>query len=313
MKTAKTQPQSLRRLLIALLILMLASLACTVDLGLSDDGEDIALEQTRVVLQQTQVALENMAQQNQLVEITEESAPIVETEPVDPPQEPDISYEGIRFSFDPSITANVNAATVPGQNMGEDYMPGETYPTYYEFTFSGYAIADHFHTPVIAIYPVDEYRAISPTASDVIDNLQATLASQPAGGNMSNLPFLPIWPAAQIFSAQVAYFDFQNGTGVRYLTMYGQALWPVDNQNLFYTYQGLTDDGRYYISAVLPVMHLGLPDDGLTLVDDWMAFEDNWDSYIAETIAWLNNQYVGNFFPGLDLLDQMMASFEINP
>jgi hypothetical protein len=312
METTKTKPQSLRRFLIALLILLLASLACTVDLGLSDDGEDIALEQTRVALQQTQVALENLAEQDQPVEPTEESAPVVETEPAAPPVESDMSYVGISFSFDPNITGNVNAVTVPGQNMGEDYMPGETYPTYDEFTFSGYAIADHFHTPMIAVYPVYEYRAISPTASDNIDNLQATLASRPEGGSMSNLPFLPIWPAAQLFSAQVSYFNFQNGAGVRYLTMYGQALWPVDNQNLFYTYQGLTYDSRYYISAVLPVAHMGLPDDGSTLVDDWMAFEDGWDSYIAETITWMNSQSDGSYFPGLDLLDQMMASFEIN-
>ncbi|MCB2209558.1 hypothetical protein KQH62_01575 [bacterium] len=312
METTKTKPKSLRRFLIALLIVLLASLACTVDLGLSNDGEDIALEQTRVALQQTQIALESLAEQNQPIEPTEESAPVVQTEPAAPPVEPEMSFVGIDFSFDPNITTNINAATIPGQNMGEDYMPGETYPTYNEFTFSGYAIADHFHKPMIAVYPVDEYRAISPTASDVIDNLQATLASRPDGGSMSNLPFLPLWPAAQIFSAHVTYLNFQNGAGVRYLTVYGQALLPVDNQNLFYTYQGLTYDSRYYISAVLPVVHTGLPDDGVSLVDDWIAFEEGWDSYIAETLTWLNSQSESSFFPGLDLLDQMMASFEIN-
>jgi hypothetical protein len=110
----------------------------------------------------------------------------------------------------------------------------------------------------------------------------------------------------------VSYFNFQNGSGVRYLTMYGQSVWPVDNQNLFYTYQGLTTDGRYYLSAVLPVTQTFLPDDGSTLVDDWMSFDDNWDSYIGEAIGFLNEQNDGSFSPGLDLLDQMMASFEIN-
>jgi hypothetical protein len=291
----RTTNTSLERFLVTLLILLLASLACTVDLGLSSDDEDITLEQTQVALQQTQIALENLAQQNE-----------------QPAEEPDVAYAGISFSFDPNIAASVKGATIPGQNMGEDYMPSETYPTYFEFSFSNYAIADHFHTPIIVIYPVDDYRAISPTASDAINNLQSALVNYPAGGSMSNLPFLPIWPATQLFSAQVSYFNFQNGSGVRYLTMYGQSVWPVDNQNLFYTYQGLTTDGRYYLSAVLPVTQTFLPDDGSTLVDDWMSFDDNWDSYIGEAIGFLNEQNDGSFSPGLDLLDQMMASFEIN-
>ena len=127
---------------------------------------------------------------------------------------------------------------------------------------------------------------------------------------MSSLPFLPMWPAAQVFSARVEYFDFQNGSGIRYLTMFGQALYPVDNQNLFYTYQGITDDSRYYIAAVLPLMHLGLPNEGQ--VDDWVAFEANWENYLADTIAWLEAQDPNMFFPSLENLDAMMASFEIN-
>lgn len=310
MKTTKARPQSLRRFLIALLILLLASLACTVDLGLSDNGEEFTLEQTRVALQQTQIALEILTQPDQPPQTTEEAPPI--TENTDLPETPDVVYEGISFSFDPNITASVNPATVPGQNMGADYMPGETYPTHFEFTFSNFAIADHFHTPIIYVYPVAEYRAISPSASEVIDKLQLALANHPDGGSLSDLPFLPFWPAAQLFSAQVSYFDFYNGSGVRYLTMYGQALWPVDNQSLLYTYQGLTYDGRFYISAVLPVVHMGLPNDGSELMDDMLTFEENWDSYIGETITWLNSQSDGSFFPGLDQLDRMMASFEIS-
>ena len=116
-----------------------------------------------------------------------------------------------------------------------------------------------------------------------------------------------------MFSANVTYFDFQNGSGVRYLTMFGQALYPIDNQNLFYTYQGLTDDGQYYISAVLPVVNPGLPDDGATVIGDWYEFDQNWDNYIADELAWLNSQAPGEFFPTLTVLDDMMASFQINP
>jgi hypothetical protein len=305
MSTHSTRP-GLNKLFVgvAVLAILLTSLACSIDLGNGNNAEELALQQTAVALQQTQNALENAA-------VPTEEPPT--QQPVAPVDEPDVIYEGISFSFDPNIAQGVNMATVPGQNMGEDYMPGETYPTYFEFTFNNYAVADHFHTPKIVIYPVDEYRTISASATERIDALQQAIANHPAGGVISNLPFLPMWPAAQMFSAQVGYFDFQNGSGVRYLTMYGQAIYPVDNQNLFYTYQGLTNDGRYYISAVLPVVHLGLPDDGSILMeDDYMAFEANWETYINETVNWLNAQEPGSFFPGIDLLDAMMASFMVD-
>jgi hypothetical protein len=280
-----------------------------VDLGgRSATTESLALEQTRVALQQTQVALESLSQQEQPTEEVVINPPPQEEQP----PAPDVDYEGISFSFDPSLAANVLPATIPGQNMGDDYMPFETYPTHFEFSFGSYAIADHFHTPQIGVYPVDEYRAISSYASDIIDSLQWTLANRPPGGAMSDLPFLPMWPAAQMFSAKVGYFDFQNGSGVRYLTMYGQDIYPVDNQNIFYTFQGLTQDGRYYISAVLPITNINLPYDGSTEVGDWMAFDQNWDTYINDTVHWLNDQVNANFSPDLSTLDQMMASFKID-
>jgi hypothetical protein len=191
-------------------------------------------------------------------------------------------------------------------------MPGETYPSYIEFSFEGYGVSDHFHEPKIRVYPVEEYRIINPSAASIVDALQQTLIDKPGGSAMSNLPFLPMWNAAQMFSANVEYIDFQNGSGLRYLTMFGQAIYPIDNMNLFYTFQGITDDGRYYISAVLPVINGGLPNDGASLLDDYEGFIENWDNYLAETLTWLEEQPSQNFLPNLEDLDTMMSSFVIN-
>jgi len=295
--------KSFKYVLLAWFVILLTSLACSIDFG-DDLDNDVSAEQTLVAIQLTQAALEDHP--------PEETEEETEEEPVEPEEAPDVDYEGISFSFDEAIAANVIPTTIPGQNMGEESMPGETYPTYFEFTFINYAILDHFHTPKIIVYPVDEYRAISPYASDIIDSLLQALSDHPGGGNMSQLPFLPMWNAAQVFSAKVEYFDFQNGAGLRYLTMYGQALYPVDNQNLFYTYQGITYDGRYYISAILPVTHVDLPDDGSSEVEDWDDFFDNWEPYINDTIFWLEEQDPGAFIPNLILLDEMMSSVAID-
>jgi len=60
------------------------------------------------------------------------------------------------------------------------------------------------------------------------------------------------------------------------------------------------------------VIHMGLPNDGSNEVDDWEEFSNNFDTYLTDTIAWLEAQDPNTFFPSLNVLDEMMASFEIN-
>jgi len=304
----KNQPPSKWIVLCILLILLFVTLACGLDFGQSNEIEDISIQQTIVALQMTQAALEN--QGTMVTEETPTEAPA--PTPTIPAETPDISFEDISFSFDQTIAQSIIPGIVQGQNLGEEHMPGDTYPSYIEFSFETYAVSDHFHDPKIRIYPVEEYRIINTNTANVIDKLQQTLINKPGGSEMSDLPFLPMWPAAQIFSAKVEYINFQNGSGLRYLTMFGQAVYPVDNKNLFYTYQGITDDGRYYISAVLPVLNAGLPNDGASLLGDYEAFINNWDNYLAESMLWLEGQSPQNFFPNLEALDAMMSSFVIN-
>jgi len=63
---------------------------------------------------------------------------------------------------------------------------------------------------------------------------------------------------------------------------------------------------------VLPIINIGLPNDGSSQVEDWIAFEENWETYLSETITWLEEQAPQNFYPNLENLDLMMASFDIN-
>jgi hypothetical protein len=46
---------------------------------------------------------------------------------------------------------------------------------------------------------------------------------------------------------------------VRYLAVLAQYPAPVNNQDLFYTCQGLTSDGRYFVPIILPVNQSSLP------------------------------------------------------
>ena len=292
--------------IVVLLTVLITTIACGL---IEDDSESLNIQQTNVALQLTIAALESQQPTDPEEDLIEVSTPI--PDPTVTPKSPDINYEGISFYYDQDFARNIIPTTIQGQNMGESAPPFETYPTYIEFSLEDYVVSDHFHDPKIRIYPIEEFRIISPYAQETFNILQQALENRTEGGVSSDLPFLPMFNAAQIFSANIEYFDFQNGSGLRYLTMYGQGLSPIDNKNLFYTYQGMTSDRQYYISAVLPIINIGLPNDGSSQVEDWIAFEENWEIYLSETLTWLEEQAPQNFYPNLEKLDLMMASFEI--
>ena len=138
--------------------------------------------------------------------------------------------------------------------------------------------------------------------------LAVVLANKPADGEGVSVG--DIFNAAQMYQSNVKYLRFQNGEGIRYLTQYGQAISPLGRPMMFYTYQGLTDDGAYFISAWLPATHPSLPHGDTVTIDQ--AFMDNWENYVTQTEAQLNAEADNTFLPPLALLDQMMESILVS-
>jgi hypothetical protein len=219
-----------------------------------------------------------------------------------PTHEPDVSYEGVSFSYDPILASSVSPEMIPAQEDAA-VEPWNT-PEHMAFTLLGYPLVDHFHIPEILVFPTDEYNAINPTAGDIIYQLEQLLDTQPS--NPEEIPFLPVFNAAQFMQARVYYFRFQNGTGVRFLTQYGQGAWPINSEDMFYTYQGITDDGKFYVSTILPISHPNLPDADSVMMDD--AFYDNFMNYVVGMEDQLSTELPDSFFPTLSLLDAMMES-----
>lgn len=111
---------------------------------------------------------------------------------------------------------------------------------------------------------------------------------------------------------QVEYLTFEGGSGVRFVSQYGQAAWPINNSDLFYAYQGLTDDGMYLISAILPVSHPSLPADGDTFIgDEYDAFINAYEAYLLNVESQLAIESPLSFSPQLTDLDAMMESMQI--
>lgn len=223
--------------------------------------------------------------------------------------EPDVAFEGVSFSYDDSLAAEVRPQSIPSSDM-EEATGWEVVPEHKQFSFSGYILPDTFHQARIMVYSVGEYEALNPAVGDKVASLKQLLAEQPATAD--SIPFLPTFYAEQMIRSQVAYFDFNGGTGVRFLTHYSQASIPVNNQGLFYTFQGLTDDGAYYVAAILPVSNPILPADGSEIPGgDLDAFAADLENYMRDIEQQLNAQAPDSFTPDLVLLDEMIQSLEV--
>ncbi len=221
-----------------------------------------------------------------------------------------ITCESLSFVLDPAVAGGVSGQIVPFEDFGDDGPYWANFPEHVECLLTGYALSDTFHEPRLYVWPVAEYETLNPDTAGMFADMEQLLAQRPA--DPQGIPFLPFFNAAQKISANVAYLDFQNGSGVRFVTQYGQDIGPINNFEAFYTFQGMTADGSLWVAAILPISNPVLaasPAD--TPGGDMQAFVDNYGDYIAGLTQTLNAQPDASFTPSLTLLDALVRSITV--
>ena len=175
-------------------------------------------------------------------------------------------------------------------------------------SFSGYSIQSHFHTPVIYIYPLEKMIQAGLYGGSVAVNLQALL--EDPGFDLTvegSLPFLPPFNAAQVFHVLEKRLDSDQNSGIRFLTLYSQAYVGIDNYDLFYTYQGISANGSYYIAAVLPINSSLLSNEELAQLE-LETIAGDYEAYITSKKDLLIIDNGLSLTPTLAALDAMMTS-----
>ena len=243
------------------------------------------------------------------------AAPVASPQPTQPPPLPtepiDDIQTGVSLDY-AGVAQSATLETVPAQVAAPDAPNWEGAPEFQRLTLQGYSVANHPIQPQVFIFPVADLAAANARMGEAAADLQALLQSRQPG---EQIPYLPLLASAkEVLISRVDYLDFQGGSGVRFLTQAGNGLAPVNNSALVYTFQGLTSDGKYYISAVLPVTHPELgaettPDE--EMINAITADPGYYASYLAEKTAWLEAQPAANFTPDLDKLDALIRSIAV--
>jgi WD40 repeat protein len=149
---------------------------------------------------------------------------------------------------------------------------------------------------------------VNPLAGDQIDALRTFLEDAPSTGG--ELPVLPTFNSSQDIRSEVLPLAFQGGRGLRFITRYSQEVAPVVNPDVFYTFQGLTEDGSIYVAAFFPLYVSILPDQ--IQVEDWETFNQGYQDYIADITSNLETLNPDDFESDLETLDNLIRSMTIS-
>ena len=222
-----------------------------------------------------------------------------------------ISYENVSFVIPSGMASSANTETMTSVDTNSG-APWEIAPTHLRFTLTGYQPQGKFHEPAIYVYPADEYAQTNSIASEQIERLKKALAGSPL--LKETLPNVPFFNAGHLMAAGIQLIKFQNGSGVRELTQYDQYPAPINNHELFYHFEGLTSDNKYYIIAILPITAPVLAEDekpespiptgGVSIP----ASTGPTDVYYFSVTEKLNSLAPDSFTPSLNALDALIQS-----
>ena len=250
-----------------------------------------------------------------------------------PAQTKVVRGEWASVRHDPALADDIKAETLAADLLEQaSDKPDGVYPAHVAFTLVGLRPppSQLSVNPVLRVCPVAEYKSaygVSPRyvrdTERTVRALRALLRRQPARLPAA-VPMLPFPDGSEAFHAHVRYLRFRGGRGVAYLTQGQQDEGLINNQSVTYEFRGLSDDGRYYVTASLPVAAPFLPADrdatsadGYTLPrsfygKDSARLRRAYNAYVNRVRLRLDRLAPDRFQPSLRLYDAFLSSLDTN-
>jgi hypothetical protein len=228
-----------------------------------------------------------------------------------------MSYNGISFEMDPSLASTLAARVCPALEYQENQGPAEAHPPCTQFFFPTYSRQNVDFQPEVRVYEVVGDMQNYPFPFSVLGALQTEVTRRPEPVAWFN--------GAPLHSRQT-YISFKNGSGVRGLVQYMQDRFFYTNNGLTYEFNGLTQDGRYFVSVRYP---LGAPflmeisrSDPLTNVNPQAIAIPDWntdyeqqaqiiEAYNTEALSRLEQMSDSDTLPNIALLDALVQSIQV--
>lgn len=229
---------------------------------------------------------------------------------------PNVTCGQLSLYLNPALGKGAECQSIPENSITDIPMDIFIFPDHLELTLIDYPLSRTQFSPMFYLYPVSRFSELLP---DVVPHQVANLENIMSGEvpNDQNLPFLPPLPLEQTFFSNIAIISFHGGKGVRYITQFDDYDSVINNKTVFYTFQGITDDGKYWLAITLPISSPTLPaDDSSTWPPEGYTAErwaQNYDAYVNRIRETLDTQNLDSFFPAITELDSLIVSITYHP
>ena len=237
-----------------------------------------------------------------------------------------IDFEGVKFKFNPWAFGKMKSEVVPAHRFVPEEKPDSVAPRHVTFTFE---LRKRYNEAHVTVYPVKEFIEIMAADKEEqrrtrqrFDDLRRVLQNKDLRID-DEIPFIPFREGGQEILAKVKLAEFQDGKGIFFVTHWAFEAGLISNELLYYVFEGLTDDGRYYVVAEMPTYAPFLP---MTSRDEFEGFtiQDLYDSYknpenkgkshnaLRSSITGrLDAMEVTDYSPSLHHLEELISSLEI--
>lgn len=216
---------------------------------------------------------------------------------------PNVVEDSVKIWFDESLMQGVRVVTVNPEPPG-GYVPWDYHPMHLSLEIDNPKGVIHF-------VPVDAYLPMGDFAKETMQELQFTLDNRPGVAAWGCIPTWDFPCPHQEMNINVRYFDFQNGSGIRSVTVYAvQNTSAINNEAIDYYYNGLTDDGLFYVYAHFDLRHPALSEDNWELPLDVMTDAEALKEYVITNGEMLESS-ADEYQPKLDVLDAVVQSLRV--
>ncbi|WP_379713384.1 hypothetical protein [Haloferula chungangensis] len=149
------------------------------------------------------------------------------------------------------------------------------------------------------------------TINGYLSRLRRIMSARPGSLELrrrqETLPDYPPRNAGHLVQAKVSYGDYDWGSGIFYLVQFtqGRGNYP-NNSELGYLFQGLSKDGRFYVSADIRVAHPMLP-----LDSSEFPSVDSIDDAAMQMDLSLDGQKDSSFIPSLGEVRSLISGIKL--
>jgi hypothetical protein len=225
-----------------------------------------------------------------------------------------VAFNGVGFSFSADLGSSVAVIQVTGTLPDS---PEDLDAPHLSFSLSNVRV-ERPTVPgpwrsdgVVSAYRTEDLEGAD-LAGEQYDQLQTLLAERPDLDTYmvvvdldvdDYLPYLPVAGGGQLLRARAEYIDTPEVSGVAYVTAFSQDLTRLAASDFWYTFQGISADGSWYVALSWVLTVDGFPARvGGGLPRDYPA-------YLNRTIATINEAGAETFSPSLTSLDALARSF----